>query len=174
MKTKIIFQFILLALLAAGGSGCCTYLLVDSTHYTTRDIFRPSAVYETTNLDSIALEGTRYNDATEHGLSNSNHVFVILPEGTLPPPNLQSNVTLSAGDVRTLPPDYVQGLKIKTQLPANFEKKATLPPNNTSLLVKEHHPRRIRYVFVPFTLAADVATAPIQLVCLGVIWWEMK
>jgi hypothetical protein len=92
----------------------------------------------------------------------------------MPPPILQSNVTLSVTDMRTLPPEYAKRLQIKTQLPSGYKKTTDLPTNNTTFVVGEHHPRRVRYVFVPFTLAADAVTSPIQIICLGVIWWEMR
>lgn len=174
IKIKALFLLALLALLASGTTGCCTYLLVSSTHYKTQDTFNPSAVYETTNRDIMALEGTRYKNATDHGYASPSHVFVVLPQGVLPPPILQSNVTASAGDTRTLPSDYAKGVKIKTQLPPGYAKISDFPANNTAIVVAEHHPRRIRYVFVPFTLVADAATSPIQLACLGAIWLSTK
>jgi hypothetical protein len=174
MKIKIFFLLAIVAALALGGSGCCTYLLVDSTRYTTRDTFNPSAMYQTTNHDSFALEGARFNDATEHGLSNSNHVFVLMPKARLLPPNLRTNDTLSLGDIQTLPEDYTKRLKTKTRLPDNYERIAGLPANHAGLVLQEHHPRRVRYVFTPFTVAADVATAPIQVICLGYLWWRFR
>lgn len=174
MKLKILFLLALLALLAGGTTGCCTYLLVSSTHYKTQDTFNPSAIYETTNRDTIALEGTRFQNATDHQQANPGHVFVLLPPGELPPAILQAGATSSTGDMRTLPPDYLKKLKIKTQLPSGYEKISEIPTNNITIIVAEHHPRRVRYVFAPFTLVADAATSPVQLVCLGVIWCEMR
>jgi hypothetical protein len=173
-KIKILFVLALFVLLAFGSTGCCTYLLISSTHYETQDTFNPSALYEITNHNTIAMGGTRFKNVTDHGHANPGHVFVILPTGILPPPILQSNVTLSVSDVRTLPPDYAKEIKIKTHLPPTFAKISDCPTNNTTFVVGEHYPRRIRYIFVPFTLAADAATSPIQLACVVFIWCEMR
>lgn len=179
MNIKILCQLAFLLALALGNSGCCTYLLVNSTHYQTQDTFNPLALYAKTNdSDTLALEGTRYNDATEHGLTNASHAFVVLPrmEGAIPF-NTHPDFRLSADNVQALLPTYpgyIKTLKIMARQPAAFSKVADLPPNKISLVVQEHHPRRIRYVFVPFTLAADAATSPIQLICFGYLWWKFE
>jgi hypothetical protein len=173
MNIKIILHLLIATALCAFGSGCCTYLLVDSAKYTTHDTFNPSAVYQTTNnRHSFALEGTRYNNSSEQGLSNSNLAFVIMPKAKLIPSNLRTNDTLSIGDIQTLPPDYTKSLKTKNALPANYEKITTLSTNSTYITIKDHHPKRVYYVFVPLTVAADIVTAPVQLVCVGlfVLW----
>lgn len=161
MNIKILCQLAFVLMLALGNSGCCTYMLVDSTHYQTQDTFNPSAVYQTTNNAGFALKGTRYNDATEHGLTNASHVFVLLPKEKLVPANLRTKGTLTLREIQNFTADNTIGLKTKTQLPANYNLVANLPPNHTSLVLQKHHPRRIRYVLVPFTLAADVVTFPI-------------
>lgn len=170
MKLKIVFQLIIAAMLCAFGSGCCTYLLVDSAKYTTHDTFNPSAVYLVTNRPSFALEGTRYNNSSEQGLSNSNLAFVILPKAKLLPANLRTNATLSIDNIQTLPTHYTKGLKTKTTLPPNYQKIATLSTNDTYLTIKDHHPKRAYYFFVPLTVAADIVTAPIQIAVIIVFW----
>lgn len=173
-NTRIILQLALAVVLSTCGSGCCTYLLVDSTRYTTKDTFNPSAVYQTTNLQKVALEGTRFKDSSEQGQANASHVFIIMPKDKLVPANLRDNSTFSIDDIQTLQPGLIKGLKTESQLPASFKKVADLPPNNASVVLKEHHPRRIRYVFVPITAAVDVATAPLQIIALGYFYLLAK
>ena len=170
MKLKIVYSLLVAAVLCVFGSGCCTYLLVDSAKYTTHDTFNPSAVYQTTNRHSFALEGTRYNNSSEEGLSNSNLAFVILTKAKLLPANLRTNATLSIDDIQTLPPGYTKGLKTKAALPANYEKIATLSTNSTYITIKDHHPKRAYYLFVPLTVTADIVTAPIQIAVIVVFW----
>lgn len=170
MNIKIILHLVFAALLCTFGSGCCTYLLVDSAKYTTHDTFNPSAVYQTTNRHCFVLEGTRYNNSSEQGLSNSNFAFVIMPKAKLLPANLRTNNTLSIEDIQTLPPNYTKGLKTKATLPANYEKIATLSTNSTYITIKDHHPKRAYYLFVPLTVAADIVTAPIQIAVIIVFW----
>src|SRR5215469_10580097 len=160
MNLRMVVQMVIAVMLCTFGSGCCTYMLVDATKYTTRDTFNPSAVYQTTNRHCYALEGTRYNNATEQGLSNSNLAFVIMPKAKMVPENLRTNDTLSINDIHELSTNYTIGLKTKIKLPANYEKIADLSTNDTYITLKEHHPKRIYYVFVTATVAADIVTFP--------------
>ncbi len=172
MKIRIAVHFVAAIALAWLASGCCTYVLVSSTHYTTHDTFNPSSLYQTTNREDFALQGMRYKNSTEREQSDASAAVVIMPKKNLIPENLQTNDTLSLEDLKTLPTDYTKTLKIKTQLPAKYEEIASFPTNDVSIVLKEHHPRRYRYVFVPVTVVADIVTSPIQLICVGILWWE--
>jgi hypothetical protein len=165
----MVIHFVAAIVLAWFASGCCTYMLVDSTHYTTRDTFNPSAVYQSTNRENFALQGTRFKNSTEHGQTNASAAYVIMPREKILPENLRTNDMLSLADVQVLPTDYTKGLKTKTQLSVKYAEMTTFPINNVSIVLKEHHPRRYRYVFVPFTVAADILTSPIQLICVGIL-----
>jgi hypothetical protein len=172
MKMRMVIHLAAAIALAWVASGCCTYFLVSSTHYTTRDTFNPSSLYQTTNRENFALQGTRYKNSTEREQSDASPAFVIMPRKELVPENLRTNDMLSLEDLRILPVDYTRGLKTKTQLPPKYTEIAGFPTNNVSIILKEHHPRRYRYVFVPVTVAVDIVTSPIQLICVGILWWE--
>lgn len=172
VKIRMAVHFVAAITLAWLASGCCTYLLLDSTHYKTRDTFNPSALYQATNHADFALGGTRFKNSTEHGQTNASTAFVIMPKKELVPENLRMNDMLSLEDLQILPPDYTKGLKTKTQLPAKYTEMTTYPTNNVSIVLKEHHPRRYRYVFVPVAVMADVVTFPIQIICVGILWWK--
>ena len=172
MKIRMVVHCIAAIVLIWLASGCCTYFLVSSTHYTTHDTFNPSSLYQATNREDFALNGTRFKNSTEHEQANASAAFVIMPREKLVPENLRTNDTLSLEDLQILPTDYTKGLKTKTTLPAKYIQIASFPTNDVSIVVKEHHPRRYRYVFVPVTVVADIVTSPIQLICVGILWWE--
>src|ERR1700744_2592705 len=106
VKVRTAVHFVAAIALAWLASGCCTYLLVDSTHYTTRDTFNPSALYEKTNHADFALGGTRFKNSTEHGETNATAAFVIVPKKELVPENLRTNDMLFLEDLQILPVDY--------------------------------------------------------------------
>jgi hypothetical protein len=172
MKIRMVIHLVAAIALVWLASGCCTYLLVSSTHYTTHDTFNPSSLLQTTNHADFALQGTKYKNSTEHEQADASPAFVIMPKKELVPENLRTNDTLSLEDLQILPTDYTKGLKTKSQLPAKYTEIASFPTNNVSVVVKEYHPRRYRYVFVPVTVVADIVTSPIQLICVGILWWE--
>lgn len=171
MKIRIAIHLVVAIALVLFASGCCTALLVNSASYTTRDTFSPSAVYQTTNRDSFALEGIRFNEG--HG-SPTNHVFVIMPKANLMPLGLRTNDSLSIDDIKTLQPPYTKGLKTKKQLPPEYEKIHSLRPNQASIVIREHHPKAGLYVFLPVTVAADIVTSPVQIAFFGFLWWSFK
>jgi hypothetical protein len=174
VNKRIVLHVALAVVLSICGSGCCTALLLGSAKYTSRDTFNPSALYQTTNRDGFALKGTQFKDTIGYYQANTSRVFVIMPKEQLVPINLRTNNTLSLSEIQTLQPERIKGAKTKTQLPANFEKVADLPPNGARLVLKEHHRRRIYYVFVPVTVGVDAATAPFQAIGIGLFLLAMR
>ena len=173
MNLRMICLMAMVALLATFATGCCTTELVYTAEYTTHDKLNPSAVYQTTNHDSFALEGTRFNDDSERGVNNSNHVFVLAPKANIKPLDLRTNDNLSINDINSLDSAYTKNLNTKKQLPANYQKVADLPTNNVSIVIKDRHPKRAMLVFLPVTVAVDAATSPLQIICLGLLWWSL-
>jgi hypothetical protein len=164
MKTKIAFQFVFLATITLWMNGCCTASLVQNSGRRTADTFSPSAVYRTTNHNTFALEGTRHNDTTVFKVSPSVHSYLIIPKTSLASANLPTNEPLSLAEIRTFPAAFTLHLKTTKKLSANYEKIANLPNNDVNFEIKEHHPGRVKFVLLPFSVAADAATLPLQII----------
>jgi len=73
------------------------------------------------------------------------------------------NQTDLVAQIRILPSNVTTQCMVKKKLTFDCDKVADLPENDISLVVEEHHPDRGLYVFSPFTVALDVATAPFQI-----------
>jgi hypothetical protein len=169
MKTKIVFHLALVVALAAFATGCCTASLMSKFHVKTIDDFNPSAIYQSTNNDYFALEGTIHNYlkiAVEKNhfrhLNSGVHSYLIIPRKQLQFADLTNN-TNTITDIKKLSPDQTKHFKTKDTLPSNFQKVTDLPKNDVWIDAGEHRPNGGIIIFVPFTVAADVALIPIYL-----------
>jgi hypothetical protein len=161
MKMKIVFQVTLAVALAMFASGCCTGQLLDTFKQRTADTFNPTAVYQTTNRETFALEGTRHNHP-EYSQPQI-HAYLFIPQKNFASTNFQTGEKLSLTKIKELPPKVTLHLKSKDKLPSNYAKVVDLPKNDINLEIKEHHPGRAVIIFIPFTFACDVVTFPFQL-----------
>jgi hypothetical protein len=170
MKTKIIFHLVFVIALATFATGCCTASLMSKFHEKTIDDFNPSAIYQSTNNDSFALEGTIHNYlriAVEKNywrhLNSGVHTYLIIPQKQLQFTNL-TDETNTLAEIKKLSPDQTKHFKTKNTLPSNFQKVADLPKNEVWIDAGEHRPNGGLIIFIPFTVAADVALSPIYLI----------
>ncbi|HEU6447885.1 MAG TPA: hypothetical protein VFV23_05565 [Verrucomicrobiae bacterium] len=156
MKAKIVLYFVLLAMLTSFATGCCTSKLMKDFHQTRNDYFNPSRVYASTNSNDFALESSKFNPP-----------FAIISQKEIASHNLSlTNTCLSLEQIKNLPPDLTKRAKLEKTLPPNYEKVADLQTNKVYIAIREHHPGRVVIVFLPFTVAVDVATAPFQLIAI--------
>jgi hypothetical protein len=161
MKTKIVFHLALVVALATFATGCCTAMLVGDSKEKTTDTFNPSAVYQSTNGDGFALQGIRHNNPDNN--KPPLQTYLIISQASLASQHLQTNSNLSLNDVKKLSADLAKHPDVQKTLPASYVKVADLPKNDIGLDVKEHHPKRVELIFIPFSVAVDVATSPIQI-----------
>lgn len=161
MNAKIVFRCLVIITLIMLMPGCFTRSALKNYQSRTADTFNPSAVYQAPNHDGFVLEGIRHNNP-EYS-QPSLHAFVLIPKERLASVHLQTNQDLSLEQIRRLPPDLTTRLKSKKQLPSNYEKIASLPPNDINFELKVHHPGRAVFMVLPFTVVFDVATSPFQI-----------
>jgi hypothetical protein len=163
MKTKIILYLFAIVGLAFFATGCCTSQLLNTSRQKPVDYFRPTAVYQTTNRDSFALEGFRANGYVAAEMREPPHKFVILSQECLKSAHFETNENLSLEEIYKLPSSQTHQLKIINKLPANYVKINELPYSTWQIELNEQPPQKAVLVFIPFTVAIDVATAPIQI-----------
>jgi len=169
IKVKIVFYLALLIALATFATGCCTTSLMSKFHEKTIDDFNPSAIYQSTNNDCFALEGTIHNYlkiAAEPNyfrhLNSGVHTYLIIPQKQLQFADL-ANETNTLAEIKKLSPDQTKHFKTENKLSSNFQKVADLPKNDVWIDAGEHRPNGGIIIFVPFTVAADIALIPIYL-----------
>jgi hypothetical protein len=163
MKIKIVFHFVLFVLLATSMTGCLTRMTLDDFHSTDFDTLTASAVYQTTNRDSFALEGQVYSCSTR----GDYHAFLIIPQDRLASANLQTNETLSLDEIKKLPLGMKPYLKPIDKLPSNYQKIADLPQNYERLNIKEKRLDAGVIILLPFAAIVDVVTFPLYLLMLS-------
>jgi hypothetical protein len=158
---KAILPFICAVALAAFATGCCTGSVIDDMKRTTSDRFSPSTIYRSKDGHDFAVAGTwrRYNS------TNQLRRFLMVPHETLAKHHLDTN-DLSVAVLGQLPYDLTVHLKMAKTLPPDYHKIADVPVNNFNVDVNEHHPGRASAIMLPFTVAADTATLPIQIMAI--------
>jgi hypothetical protein len=152
MKRKFAFHFAITVLLAIFATGCCTQSLIDKTHKETHDVFYPTAIFQSTNGNSFALEGSFHKKQ----LST----------------NYYTNGDLWLTEIKKLPSYSATNSILENNL-VDYKKLADLPDNKVGLETKRHHPNMGLLVFTPVTVAVDVATSPFQLLGMLLIGWAM-
>ena len=171
MKTKIVFYLTLVVALAMFTTGCCTSALIDRANDGhVEDTFNPSAIYQQTNHNNFALEGTRFINSNQYLTPSdapSNHGYLMISQKALVSAHLLTNLDLSIIDIKKLPIELTEHLPIKKKLPQDYQKNADLPTNSVTLIVKEGYTQKGQLIFLPFAVAIDVATSPIQ----AVFWY---
>lgn len=163
MKIKITVHLTVFLALTAFSTGCFTTQVITASQQKPVDHFRPTAVYQTTNHESFALEGFRANDYIAAEMREPHHQFIILPPECLKSAHLETNENLSLDDILKLPPTLTHRLKLINKLPLGYVKIADLPYTTTDIELNEQPPQKGRLGAIPFTVALDVATSPIQI-----------
>ena len=167
MKLKLILGCsVSLILLATLSTGCCTYVTAYHSGHKTQDTFNLSAVYQSTNSNSFALEGMRDN-YYRHTNKPPFLAYLMIPRNHLISIQLQTNQNISLETLGKNPAAFKTGLKSKTALPSDYIKIADLPKNDLNLEVKSHHPYRMLIILLPLTVAADIVLLPIELLLLS-------
>jgi hypothetical protein len=174
MKTKIVFQLVVIVALVVLGTGCATQSFVDKCHERTVDLFSPSAVFLSTNTYNFALEGTYSNrPPTTYMATPSLHGYVIISGKELAAHHFGTNGNLSLNEIQKFPAELTRNLKTRHKLPSDFEKIVSLPTNNIGFEVNERYPPKWVYVFIPMPVVFDIATSPIQIPWYLLIGWAM-
>jgi hypothetical protein len=171
MKFKIVPLFTLLVAFAVGGTGCmCTSTVLRKCNKTTVDTFSPSAVYQKTNQPTVyALEGINHNyDLT------SSRAYLIVSHDILISWHRTNDITSLDGlkkwqydlsQEHAIP--YQTGLELKRKLPPHYQKIIELPQNDISIYVGEGGPNTWMVILLPFTVVADIATFPVQVILVA-------
>ncbi|HXE43109.1 MAG TPA: hypothetical protein VN516_08800 [Candidatus Baltobacteraceae bacterium] len=171
MKTRIATYFLFVVLLATIATGCCTHGLMKTSRMEIHDVFCPTAIYQSTNNNSFALEGTFHKQVVrpEGFLADRQaptHSYLIIVQNDWPSASFQMNGNLWVGEIKKLSSYPLKNQMLKSKLSGDFEKIADLPKNDIGLEIKKHHPYQAMVVFLPITVATDIALSPIYLVCL--------
>ena len=173
MKTKIAIHCASIVALATLMMGCCTQSLLQRTKEVTLNSFSPSAAYQTTNGTDLGLEGisrehfnyqAEYFWHTQPGV----HTYLIIPGESLAFQHQQTDGNFFLGEIKKLPHGLTKSLKPKNKLPSDYKKVADLPKNEIYLDVETTRPSTAAstttaILFMPFTIAFDIVTFPIQL-----------
>ena len=175
MSLKLILQSALLLVLALGASGCCTVTMWHS-QTPTWDKYQPSALYSATNRKSIAIEATLCEEHPEgaspggqSAVSAKPRYFLIPVREDLRAGLAPTNAVPWLDKLRAACPNGVRR-EPRDKLPCDYEKVADLPESMNSLYYKRHSHAWRGVALTPLTLAADIATSPIQLILgIGVI-----
>ena len=153
----------IVALIALSG-GCCTQAVLDTSKSQHTYLFNPSAVYQLTNEDRVAIEGAYSNPPPTTYLGTPRlHGYLILSTTDMTSKCFWTNGIESLTDIKKVPKQVTLSLKPRNTLPSSYEKTADLPPNDIAIEIDQTHPNRAGLIFMPFAIAIDIALLPIEL-----------
>lgn len=160
---KLKFVFLTAMALALFATGCCTTSLMVTYHKRNVDYFNPSAVYQATNANFV-LEGVYSNEPVHASdVTERFHGYIAIPQEVLSAQNFEATSNLSLDQIGDFQSQLTRPLKTEKTLSPDHQKVADLPENDIGLQVNARYPNRAIILLIPFSIAADIVTFPIQL-----------
>jgi len=150
-------------------SGCFTAATASRIVRPETDSFYPHTLYKSTNDGGVAIEGSWANQEKVF------HGFLIVPEKVLLAAHRRTGGDITFADLAALSPEVRKELQVKRKLPSGYEKIYDFPRGQTDLVLNKTTRVHIASVgALPFTLAIDAVTLPVQVPLLLYVGHQLK
>jgi hypothetical protein len=174
---KRILHALLTSLLALLTGGCISATVVQQSKEKTTDRFFPSAVYQSTNGENLALEGTlRLDNQKTPGVRETyeTNSYLVIARTHLGVELFPTNGQPALKRIEKSLRDWEKYSTVADRLPEGYEKITNLPRHSTSIGINPHYPKRAVIALLPITVAADAATLPFQAIGILIFYITMK
>jgi len=168
VKTKTILSCLLFALLIPGMSGCMTAITVGEMSHKETESFVPRTLYKSKTDGGIAVEG-------DCGYTRKGNfpAFLIIPEKVILAAHRRTGGDAAVTDICALSPEILKELQLRWTLPRNYEKVCDFAGQPTVVKLRDTtFVNAGKVADLPFTVAFDAATLPIQ-VCLMIFFKDV-
>jgi hypothetical protein len=165
---KRIKQGAALVMLAICAVGCCTQRLSEYAHQTTRDTFLPHTLFQQTNGNRIAFEGTLYKNVPSSVTYAGNGTPRCL---VLPDTDRGWHTPVKGKERRWFDDNYhafcelANESMLQVTMPPGYRKVPDFPKTWPSIPMpdSERQPHMGAMALAPLTVIADVILSPFQL-----------